>query len=245
MKTIESTQNALIKKRAKLKSKKFRDETGLALIEGEHLVQEAIKHSILKELFIINGDIPFDTDVEIYLCTPEILKKLSSQKSEPKMIGVIEIPQAKTEQLEKVVLLDRIQDPGNFGTIIRSSIAFGIDAIIYNEGTADPYSPKVIQASQGAVFEIPLIKADLTSFMDENKLTYYATALHQDSVPLSLLKPEKHFGLLMGNEGQGLNADLLDKADTTVEIEMDAFESLNVGVACSICLYDFFIKTRD
>lgn len=141
---------------------------------------------------------------------------------------------------DRFVLLDRIQDPGNLGTILRSAYSFGYENIILSPGCADIYNEKVIRSTQGALFHLKTRTQPLDTCIQElkqKKIPVYATALHKDSIPLASLPAQKRFALVFGNEGQGVSEDILNQSDATVFIEMSQFESLNVAVAAGICLY--------
>lgn len=238
---IESVNNKKIKEYAKLQQKKERDRTNLFLVEGEHMVFEAFKAHALKELFILEGiqnpiDFPFET------VSQAVLNKLSNQNSNSKMIGVCKKLSLQSLKQNAVLLLDHIQDPGNMGTILRTAHSFGIDCIYTSKGCADIYNPKTIQSSQGALFYIPCIQVELQEEMQilqMNGFEIYATALHKNHENLQSISPNQKYGILLGNEGQGVDPTLIEASDHTVKIEMETFESLNVAIAAAICMYTF------
>ena len=239
MKKIESTQNKIIKERAKLLSKKERDKTNLFLVEGKHMIQEAYKAGCLKELFLLENEENF-TNLDPYYCLQPVINKLSCQNSDAKMIGVCSKPDIQPEKFDVIVLLDGVQDPGNVGTILRSACAFGVDFIYLSKDCADIYNPKTIQASQGAIFHIGTMTTDLYEtirFLQVENTTIYATSLHDPYKNLQDIKPKYPYGIVFGNEGKGIRKNILDACDLSIKIEMDTFESLNVASACSICLY--------
>ena len=144
---IESLTNTHVKEWVKLKNKKYRDEVGLFLIEGDHLINEARKKNLIKEIISITNE-----QADFYV-TKEIMKKISSQVSIANNIAVCY--KIKEQELKgNIVLLDNIQDPGNLGTIIRSAVAFGFKNIILSDDTVDLYNDKVIRASEGMIFHI-------------------------------------------------------------------------------------------
>lgn len=241
MKRIDSVQNKTIKQRAKLLNKKERDASGLYLVEGAHLIEEADKAGVLKEVYVLDGE---DTDfisIEPVYCTENVLNKLSAQVSSSKMIGVCAAPKFQNVQSQKLLLLENVQDPGNMGTLIRTAYSLGMDKIICSKGCADIFNPKTIQASQGAFFYLPVVQnADLIAFIKISPETeFYAAALHQKSEKLQDIKPASNFGIVLGNEGQGLSAELIQACGHVVEIEMKNFESLNVSIAGGILMYQF------
>ena len=153
---ITSLNNEHIKELNKLKEKKYRDQEGLFLLEGEHLVIEALKHNTIEELIVLE-DTSFESDnIKTTIVSKEVMKKLSSMDSYPSVIGVSKKIEEK-EMGNKVLILEDIQDPGNLGTMIRSAVAFDIDTIILSPKTVDLYNSKVIRATQGMIFSINIV----------------------------------------------------------------------------------------
>ena len=146
-----SVNNSKIKELAKLKTKKNRDKTRIFLVEGAHLVKEAYNSGYLKELLLLEN-INFRLDIETNYITENVLKYLSSVETPTGIIGICEFKKMSLKG-RRLLILDSIQDPGNLGTIIRSSVAFDIDTIIINDKCADIYSDKVIRSSQGMIFK--------------------------------------------------------------------------------------------
>lgn len=243
---IQSVNNKKIKEYAKLIQKKERDKTGLFLVEGEHMVKEAFNANTLQELFILeNIECPVQFNYETV--TQPVLNKLSNQNSNSKMIGVCKKLSLTPIKEENILLLDNVQDPGNVGTILRTAHSFGIDCIYMSKGCADIYNPKTIQSSQGALFFIPVIQTDLIEEiknLQSKDIEVYATALHDNHKDLQDIKPNEKYAILVGNEGQGVRKELIDLSDHIVKIEMETFESLNVAIAASICMYTFKYAKR-
>ncbi len=243
---ITSLTNEKIKKYKKLnRAKKERDKTGLFLVEGMHLVLEAYKTGCLEEV-ILDEEIPLPIEVEKVYVTKEILAKISDCQTPPKIMGVCKKCEEKMEG-DRILLLDGIQDPGNLGTIIRSAVAFGVDTIILSPDTVDLYNPKVIRATQGMIFHIHIVREELERVIktyQEKNYPFYATNVSYgvDARSLSFSQKQKYL-LCMGNEGNGVRPDLLEKADLYLSIPMkEEVESLNVAVATSILLYELGIK---
>ena len=238
MEMISSLDNNQVKYWNSLNQKKIRDEEGLFLVEGDHLVLEADKCGLIQEL-IVNVDISVDYKAPINLVSKAILDKISSMPSSPDVIAVCR----KIEESaygDKLVLIDALQDPGNLGTIIRSAVAFNIDTIVLGNNTVDIYNEKTIRASEGMLFHINIIKRDLNTFIDElhtNKYMVYGTDVN-DGILLSDIKSTNKYAFIVGNEGAGVNPELLNKCDSNIYIPMNELaESLNVGVATGIILY--------
>ena len=244
---ISSTNNEKIKELSKLKIKKYRDEDNKYLVEGKHLVEEAFKSNLLLEVFTIEDRILFN--VETNIITPDVMKKLSSTDTIPSMIGVVK-KKENTEIIgDKILLLDNIQDPGNLGTIIRSAAAFNISTIVLSNNTVDLYNPKVIRSTQGMIFNMNIVVGDLKSaiHMIRNKnIKVYGTDVVSGILPNTLSNEEKSkFALVMGNEGNGISPDIYDLCDEMLFIKMNNnVESLNVGVATSIILYEMGVRNE-
>lgn len=231
---IESLTNARVKEWVKLKEKKYRDETGLFLIEGDHLIAEASKKNIIKEIISIDKNEPAD-----FYVTPEIMKKISNQVSFSKTIAVC-YKLKETELKNRILVLDGIQDPGNLGTIIRSAVAFNFDTIVLSKDTVDLYNDKVIRASEGMLFHINFFRKDLLTFLEENANNY--NVLVTDVMNGENIKDVpacKKTMLIIGNEGNGVKEETKKYKNHFIKLNMNAnCESLNAGVAASILMYE-------
>lgn len=239
---ITSLDNEKIKNYVKLKSKKYRDQTGLFIVEGEHLVLEAYRAGCLEEIIIEQDSVislSFDNIVYVPLV---ILKKISDLENPSYVMGVCR----KREDVSignKILILDGVQDPGNLGTILRSSKAFDIDTVILSEDTVDLYNPKVIRATQGMLFHLNVIRCDLLEEIDSLKKReipiYVSRVEYGEDVRLLKDKDRKSFALVMGNEGRGVREEIREMADKYLFIDMNSMvESLNVAIATSILLYE-------
>lgn len=239
---ITSVSNAKVKTWAKLKEKKHRDKEQLFLIEGEHLIEEAYQAKVLECLIVEKGcAYPSYEGVEVYEVTAEILRKLTSLVSKESLLAVCRMHKHEEIIGERLIVLDQVQDPGNLGTILRSAVSFGYDGVVLSDTCVDVYNEKVIRSTQGAIFHIPVIRKELTTFLPllkQEGFHLYVTSLHQ-AVPLQRVKRQKRFALIFGNEGQGVSEEVLALGDEAIKIEMKTFESLNVAVAAAICMYHF------
>ena len=151
---ITSLDNDRIKGYIKLKERKNRKKNNEFLVEGMHLVLEACKKGIVKEI-ILDEESSFITDLPLVYVSKEVMKKISEMDTPSNIMAVCKMMDSKIIG-EKILLLDDIQDPGNLGTIIRTALAFGYDGVILSEHTVDPFSDKVVSASKGAIFKIPV-----------------------------------------------------------------------------------------
>ena len=237
---ITSLNNEHIKELCKLNQKKYRDESDLFLIETKHLVLEAYKEGIVKELILEQDEI-FPLDVPTTYVTKQILKKLANTDNPSNVMAVVEKIKEKDDIGEKILILDHIQDPGNLGTIIRSAVAFNIDTIVLSKDTVDLYNPKVVRSNQGMMFHINIVSRDPIKFINDLKKKDYKIIGTKvtNGKDVKDAKIYSHFALVIGNEGQGISNDIDNLCDEYLYIKMNEnCESLNAGVAASILLYE-------
>ncbi len=238
---ITSLDNEKVKYYYKLGKKKYRDLNNEFIVEGEHLILEAYKAKSLKEVLILEGEV-LPIEVPIIEVSMEVLKKITMLNTPPKMIGLCE-KKIDTTIGKRILVIDEVQDPGNMGTIIRSAVAFNIDTIVIGDNTVDVFSPKVVRATQGMIFHIPIVFYSidkLIPILNKLNIPIYATNVKYGEEVKNLTKKEKEcFALIIGNEGSGVNPKYLEKSDKFIYIPMnDVVESLNVAVATSIILYE-------
>ena len=223
-----------------MNQKKYRDRENLFLVEGEHLVLEAYKKGKIKEL-ILEQDVVLPLDVETIYVTNDIINYISELDTPQNIMAVCNKLEEKEDLGNRILILDNIQDPGNLGTIIRSAVAFNIDTIILSNDTVDLYNPKVVRATQGLMFHINIIRKDLLEIIPKLKEENYkilSTNVNHGKSLKTLEKNEK-FAIIMGNEGNGVKEEIEELCDEFLYIDMnEACESLNVGVATSIILYE-------
>ena len=240
---ISSLDNQKIKDIKKLQTKKYREKTNLFLVEGEHLVLEAYKAGCLETLILKDG-FEYTLDVNTISVTENVLKYISELDTPQPMMGVChkkEISNAKGN----IIILDNVQDPGNLGTIIRSAVAFNFDTIVLSNDSVDVYNSKVVRASQGLLFNVNIQIGDLTEIIPELKkdgYQIYGTKVTNGNDVKSIAK-NSLFAIIMGNEGNGMSDTVSELCDSFVYINMnDKCESLNVGVAASILMYELGSK---
>ena len=236
---ISSINNEFVKETAKLKEKKYRDITNTFLIEGEHLVKEARKNNLIKSIIVLE-DYVYETDLEKIVVTKEVMKKLSDNPSIPRIMAIVE--KKESDKIgNKVIILDRLQDPGNLGTIIRSAVAFGFDTLILSDDTVDLYNPKVIRSTQGMLFNLNIKRSNVINvinFLKEKNYLILGTKVTGGTCVKDYCVNKK-FALVIGNEGQGISSEVLDLCEDYLYINMNKkCESLNAGVAASILMYE-------
>lgn len=234
---INSINNDRVKYWNHLHEKKFRDQEGLFIVSGSHLVNEAIKNDLVKEIITINE---FDSKLPVYHVTKDIMKKITSEQSSPDICAVCnkikEQPAGK-----RVLCLDNIQDPGNLGTIIRTAVAFSFDTIILNNESVDLYNDKVIRSCEGMIFNINIIRSDLLKELVDLKNKGYKlyTTSVKDNNKVKDIKFNDNIAIVLGNEGNGVSEEVSLLCDETLYIPMNKdCESLNVAIAASIIMYE-------
>ena len=244
---ITSVNNELVKETYKLQQKKYRDESGLFLLEGDKCIEEAIHSGIkLKNIFVLEGYDKFKSYNPIET-TEAVLSKISSTVSAPKAVAVAKQPKQKwNEKYNTVVLLEDIKDAGNLGTIIRTSCAFGVDGIILYGDTVDLYNPKTVRSAVGNLWKIPVF--EVKNFEDLKDLckNFVPVGTLPKSDKSTWLKdfkfPEKSL-IMFGTESSGLSEELKDYAKENITIEMNKnIESLNLSISVGTILYKFYTK---
>ncbi len=242
MKKISSKNNKYIKELSSLNSKRNIIEKGMYLVEGRNLVIEALNAGVVLELLI--------TDEEMYsiyegvnktLVDEEVIEKLSSNRSNRGAIAVCKYEplSVNLNLVNKIVVLENINNPGNFGTIIRTALAFGYDAVVTLGESAFVYNDKTIRSAQGALFKMPIMQ--LKEFSGLEQFKPYRFMLSSSSKDLEEIEiNDDKFALVFGNEANGLSDDLINKwAGQDVKIDINSIESLNLAVAAGIAMYKF------
>ncbi|WP_025025428.1 TrmH family RNA methyltransferase [Caldalkalibacillus mannanilyticus] len=253
---IESKNNPRFKEWKKLHTKKGRKESGLFLIEGEHLVEEALKSDWAIVDFIVSSEYrvpdewmkkyPVLMQEKIEILAP-LFSELSETQTPQGIAAVIKKRPSPTnedwlKQAKLMLLVDQIQDPGNLGTMIRTADAAGVDAVVLGKGTVDPFSGKVLRSSQGSTFHLPLIEKELQEYivqLQQEGWQIYGTSL-TDAIDFRELEitPESKVAIVMGNEGEGVQEALLEQMNQKIKIPIwGQAESLNVAIATGILLY--------
>ena len=236
---ITSVTNNTIKKLIKLKQKKYRDETGCYLIEGEHLVAEALK---AKQVELLISTKSINSELPIIEVSNEVMAKLAFTKSPQSIMDKCTI---KTEDRlvdgKRYLILDDLQDPGNIGTLIRTALAFSIDQVILSNKCVDLYNDKLLRSMQGANFHISCIYGDLKDIIPElqaNGVRIVGSAL-ENGKNINEIVTYKKMAFVVGNEGNGMNREILAMCDEIGYIPIGMIESLNVAIAGSIMMYHF------
>lgn len=234
---ITSVNNDYVKEVNKLHQKKYRDEKKMFIIEGDHLIDEAYKNGYLKEIITLeDNNVKYD-NVKITYVTKDVINKISDQTSGTNIIGICDYINTK-KITNNLIILDGLQDPGNLGTIIRSAAAFNYDVIL-GDNTVDIYNSKVIRSTEGMIFNVNFIKANIIDFINEyNDYKYYVADMNKGLNVKSINNTSKH-GIIVGNEGNGISDEIRNINMPYVHIKQsNKCESLNVGVAASIIMHE-------
>lgn len=232
---IESINNDRIKEYTKLNDKKYRKINKLFIASGEHLVFEAMKKGIVKEIFAVSS---YKSDFNVTYVTDDVMKKLSALDTPPKVLAICNMLESK-EISSNVVILDNIKDPGNLGTIIRSAVAFGYTDIILSPECVDIYNNKVIRATEGMLFNINVIIGSIEDNLKRlKKLDYKIFGTDVNGGVLVNKCTDKH-AIIIGSEAKGMDEKYKELCDEMLYIKMnEACESLNAGVSASILMYE-------
>ena len=254
---IESKDNALFKYTKKLKERKHRTKENKYIIEGFRLVQEAFKANCNIEYIIVNESgkekvedylSEYMDNIKIYEMKNELFSQLSSTENTQGIVAIANINNSISDiNGDFYLLCDKVQDPGNLGTIIRTAHAAGVNAVILTKGTVDIYNDKTIRSTMGSIFYVPIIQdEDLSVVKDlkEKGFSIVATSLEGKNDFFDEDLTGK-IVITVGNEGNGVSNEVYDISDKKVKIPMPGgAESLNVGVATSIILYERVRQTR-
>lgn len=243
---ISSLQNPQVKAWAALRTASGRRQQGLFLAEGEHMAGEALKAEAAQLLLVDEEKqaqyAPYMAmGVDAVLMPPHVLQKVCDAKTPQGIVAVCPLPQQPPMDSlgQRLVALNAVQDPGNVGTIWRTMDAAGFTGLVVDGKTADPFSPKVLRASMGAVFRVPVYRCE--SLVDVLKGQGYALLAGdlQGEDFFARDQVEGKLGLLIGNEGQGLDADARTLATHRLRLPMPGgAESLNAAIAAAIMMYD-------
>ena len=249
---ITSAQNPLIKKVHKLSTqKKIRQNEGLSVLDGAHLLTEYLKFDQVPEEILISEKCMNSPEWEILssrACSAasvieipdDLMTKIAPTKSPSGILTVIQTPSSQLltpSSLEKILLLDHLQDPGNVGTLIRSAVAAGFEAVI-SLNSCELWSPKVLRSAQGAHF-YPTALQEIEDIKQVPDVNWYALSCDEDSQDLFQTKFKSPLGLIVGNEGAGLSSEISSLKPQNVHIPMHHnFESLNAAVSGSIGMFE-------
>nr|WP_312578787.1 RNA methyltransferase [Sedimentibacter sp.] len=258
MEIITSKDNNKIKYLRALNSKKSRNSDHVFVAEGIKFVSESLKEKVSIKFVMISNDILDKEEtndlietlrkekIDFFICEESIFSSITDTINSQGILAVISKLENKKEEIltdyKFIVLCDRIQDPGNLGTIIRTSDAFGPAAVILNKGCVDVYNSKVVRATAGSMFRVPFIIGDETQeileYLKKYEYKIISTVIRSELSFDDIEKSEK-ICLVIGNEGQGISWEIKEASDINITIKMDGrAESLNASIAAGICIYE-------
>ena len=226
-----------------LSQKKYREKHGLFIAEGVKVVKELLQSSLeVFQLFAVD-DYEITNHEDLVTRISEVdLNKISKLKSPNKVLGLFKIPDEQQAQQKGLILaLDKINDPGNLGTIIRLCDWFGIQQLVCSKNTVDAYNQKVVQASMGSLTRVSIKYLDLASYINAAELPTFIADMDGSNVYSSQLPAEAI--LVMGNEANGISESIKEIVQDKISIprfgDMQKTESLNVATATAILLSEF------
>lgn len=255
---ITSMKNPLIKEIKSLYRKKDRLRGRAFIIEGIKIIEEAINNGYpiknviyTDQLLNTEGGTEFFEKIKelnnLVYVSSNIFKEISDTENPQGILGIASFEHKILNDMiiiEKpfLLLLDGVQDPGNMGTIIRTADAFNVNGIIITDGCVDPYNPKVVRATMGSIFRVPLYYTSNGTIelnkLKEMNIKIFATSL-EGSVPIYDADFNDGFVMVIGNESKGVSQDIFSISDKLIKIPMPGkSESLNAGVAASIIMYE-------
>ncbi|GGF06456.1 23S rRNA methyltransferase [Halobacillus andaensis] len=241
---LTSLTNPKVKEWKKLQKRKYRERNGLFLVEGHHLVEEAIKSEWTVREIILREEASLESvnALPVTYVSDQVFNEIAETQTPQGVAAVIEFKDFTYEPAPYSLLIDSVQDPGNLGTLIRTADAAGFNQVIVGRGSVDVFNEKVVRATQGSLFHLPVIQAELEEvipYLKENNVSVYAATL-EDSVPYKHIETQSNVALLVGNEGQGIREEILNHVDQNVNIPIyGEAESLNVAIAAAILMYHF------
>ena len=250
MREISSKDNKIFRLCEQLSHKKYRDKLGLYLIEGENLLEEAVKNGAAIKTVLMCRDYRgslFGTEDKSFCLSDKLFEQLSQTETTQGIMAVVEKPEFSPDRFidrggGNFIVLDRLQDPGNIGTILRTADAAGYELAIVMKGTADVFSPKVVRAATGSLFRMPVVFMDsvdeLMEFTRAAGKKLVATCFDTDRYYYDENLKE-NIALIIGNEGSGISRELIECSDLKIKIPMHGnIESLNASVAAGILMYE-------
>ncbi|MGI6722419.1 MAG: TrmH family RNA methyltransferase [Anaerovoracaceae bacterium] len=257
MRTISSRENEIYKRCRQLERRKYRDRYGQFMVEGRKIVAEAVKRERVQMLIFREGTqndegmpSPAPGTVKAVAMDPELFSAISQTETSQGVIAVVDkengadFPAA--DDGENLLVLDRVQDPGNIGTMIRTAEAAGYAGIMAVKGTGDLYSPKVVRAAAGSLLRMPVKQVadenEALEWLQEAGKTVVTTSLDAEKyyyqVDLS-----RNIALVIGNEGNGVSGEFQRRSHLNIKIPMSGeIESLNAAVAAGILMYQSNIR---
>lgn len=235
---ITSRDNQTIKLVQKLSQKKYREETGLFIVEGVRAVNDvcAFDSTLIDKVFVS------ESKAELYpqaiIVKDDIFAKLTDTESGQGVLAIVKKPQAAAPTSDYALFLDGIRDPGNLGTLIRTACAAGYNDIFLRD-CADPYSGKVVRSTMSAIVKVNLINADVTALKEMKSRGFRIIAADMDGKSIFANETAKNkVCVVVGGEANGVTSEVINLCDEIYSIPMEGdIESLNAAVSGAIIMY--------
>lgn len=252
---LTGLQNPMVKAAAELKQKKYRQQQGLFLAEGLRTVEEAVRYGTVQSIFYtaIEDDRTRAVleeaaakQIKLVCVSDKVLKKIADTEKPQGIIAVCEMRSKRLDDFlasgKMLLVLDRVTDPGNIGTMLRTADAAGVGGLLLLQGCADIYAPKTVRASMGSLFHLPVLSGLSEELLVQaaRKAGYELLVTCLDGAD-NLYKADLQgrIAFIMGNEANGVSDALLAAADKRVFIPMQGrAESLNVAMAAGIVMFE-------
>lgn len=261
MKKIISKQNETIKRIKSLEKKKYREKYSEILLEGYRLIEDALESNLIIKTVLYTESIDrkkailveklFEAGAEVIEADEEVFGYISDTVNSQGLLAIAEMPSSELKDIPVkpqgfIIYLDRMQDPGNLGTVIRTADAAGAECVAISAGSVDAYNTKVLRSAMGSVFHLPVMQnVSGKQFIGDLKRGGYRViaADLKGAKLLGEIDYGKKACLVIGNEGAGIRDEILDICDESVKIPIIGHaESLNAAVAAGILLYDIAMK---
>ncbi len=251
---ITSKNNLKIKSLKQLRQKKYRDKFGKFFVENAVIIRDALKAGIFFESLFVSKDFIEKNKEKFnfilsrakikkyYLINEKINKSFSNLDTASGICAVYPKKEKRIDFAKPVIYLNGINDPGNLGTILRSSLAFDLKNIVVDEKCADVYSPKTISAAKDALFKLNIVFDKNLKIYNQikEKMKIFSTRLEKSDTP-DILKSEKLFCIVLGSESRGVDKKLWETSDAFIKIQISKeIESLNVASAAAIIFYEIY-----
>lgn len=249
MKIINSNENRYIKLVKSLQNKKYREKYNLFFDEGIKNIDLSLKSDYRISFVFIKESFDYDYikqklisklgEEKIFTIKDKVFETVSDTVNSQGIIAVYEKKMFidKYEQ-KNILIIDKVQDPGNLGTIIRTAEAKGIYTIYYTKGTVDFFSPKVVRATMGSIYFMKILELEDVNLIKNKGYKLYSSALENSVNCVNAFTDDK-IGLIIGNEANGISKDLLDVSDKKIKISMCGnAQSLNVAIATGMLIYE-------
>lgn len=246
MEKITSRKNRIITHfRSIAADRAYRNERGEYICDGEKTLREALEYGAQVRCVLWKGaagGVELPESVQQFIAPPDLFEYASPLKSSAGPAFTVKMPDMSAEdRLERVIVLENLQDPGNVGTVIRTANAFGIDAVILVGSCADLYNPKTVRASMGAIFRQKVLEMDikqLDELTQRMSLPLFGAVLSDKAVDLRMAELHRA-AVAVGSEGRGLSRELVDICGGELIIPMSPnSESLNAAVAASVIMWE-------